>query len=268
MSDLHGKETKRKRERRPYFCFYGDDWSGGTVGFTLEQEGFYLRFVKCQWSRQADLPDDIVWLSSALRCDPRTTRRLRKFLLDEGKVRSLNGYIYNPRMKREIEQSQAKIGRIFAEDRPKIGRRLGEVGRKQPTKSNGAADTRARPDPDPDPKGDTLVGDHHHPSLEKKSSSFLRVVDDDDDRHPSKKISPTVLANLSEAVGAERSQELASEYLDSDYARDAKVLDRAFIGWLAKTYSVRINGRGAMPSMAEIIAQCGGSFELPKRVRK
>ena len=106
-----------KAERRPYFPFYGDDWAGGTLAFTLEQEGFYLRFVRCQWARKADLPDDIKWLAAALHCDPRTVRRLRQFLIDAGKVQMAeNGMLYNARMRREIAKKSP-------EDRAKIGRR-------------------------------------------------------------------------------------------------------------------------------------------------
>ncbi len=146
-----------KAERKPYFPFYGDDWGGGTIGFTLEQEGFYLRFVQCQWARKADLPDDIKWLSAALRCDPRTVRRLRQFLLDEGKVFiAENGMLYNPRMRKEI----AKVAPRSAEDRPKIGRRSPEdrpkIGRKFAKKSNDFyARVRAplpEPEPEPEPK--------------------------------------------------------------------------------------------------------------------
>ena len=65
------------------------------------------------------------------------------------------------------------------------------------------------------------------------------------------------MRTLAEHAGAERSAELVREYLASDYARKAKVLDKAFIGWLRKTYGVVISGAGnAMPSITDVVGLC------------
>ena len=152
-----------KTTRSPFFPFYTDDWGGGTMGFTFEQEGFYLRFVRCQWARKGDLPDNLKWLAGALGCDPRTLRRLRKFLLDEGKLVASGGVIWNPRMKREIEaklaKDRAKIGAKSGEDRAKIGAKSGEdrpqltpKKSEKPTKSTQGPSCENSPEPEPQPK--------------------------------------------------------------------------------------------------------------------
>jgi uncharacterized protein YdaU (DUF1376 family) len=176
MDEDHGEG---KADRRAYFPFYVDDWAGGTIGFTLEQEGFFLRFVKCQWARKGDLPDDIKWLAAALHCDPRTVRRLRQFLIDAGKVHiAENGMLYNKRMRLEIAKDRAKIERRSAGDRAKIGRRSGEdrpkIGPMFAKKPNDFyAGARAPlPEPEPEPREE----------LQPFSSETAREKDDEEPR--------------------------------------------------------------------------------------
>jgi len=128
-----------KADRTPFLKFYTDDWIAGTVGFTLEQEGFYLRMLNRMWARKSMLPYDIKWLSTALNCDPRTVRRLTTFLLGEGKLIEFWGYLVNPRMVREINKhlvmsnsarDRAKFDRRSAEDRPKIAANFSETANK------------------------------------------------------------------------------------------------------------------------------------------
>lgn len=95
---------------------------------------------------------------------------------------------------------------------------------------------------------DTSQTDHHLSDLKLN----------DDDRAKPRRISPSLVQTLTNHTGPERSAELVSEYLGSGYARNARVLDRAFIGWLRKTYGVVISGAGtAAPNMADILSMCG-----------
>lgn len=79
----------------------------------------------------------------------------------------------------------------------------------------------------------------------------------DDDRAKPLQLSPSIVRTLAEHVSEERSAELVREYLASDYARNAKVLDKAFIGWLRKTYGVVISGAGnAVPTLGQVLDMC------------
>jgi hypothetical protein len=111
---------------------------------------------------------------------------------------------------------------------------------------------------------DTSLTDHH------LSNRIL----EDDDRLKRVKISTTIVQALTNHVGQERSDELRAEWLGSSYARNAKIPDKAFIGWLRKTYGIQISGAGnAAPDMAEILAMCGTDkygrpdTTLPKSLR-
>jgi uncharacterized protein YdaU (DUF1376 family) len=145
-----------KAERIPFWKFYTDDWIGGTVGFTCEQEGFYHRVLVRMWARQDGLPNDVKWLSGALCCDPRTVRRLLEFLIGEGKLKVRDGMLINERMMREIGAHKTRT--TSGRDRPKIGRRsLGDWAKieanksEKPAISTKEALVENHPDPDPDP---------------------------------------------------------------------------------------------------------------------
>jgi hypothetical protein len=99
-----------------------------------------------------------------------------------------------------------------------------------------------------------IQGRHRHKDHHQSDPD----LEDDDRLSKRRAISPSIVQALTNHAGQERSAELTAEYLSSTYARNAKVLDKAFIGWLKKTYGVVISGAGsAMPDMAEIIAMCG-----------
>jgi len=99
--------------------------------------------------------------------------------------------------------------------------------------------------------------------------SQFGLIDDDDRGHAGfpkrqpRPLSRSMLKELELKVGSERAEELQTEYLGSDYARNAKVIDAAFRGWLKKTYGIEISGRGTTMSVGELVAICG----LDKRGR-
>ena len=87
------------------------------------------------------------------------------------------------------------------------------------------------------------------------------LIDDDD---PSRReLSPRVVEELKLKLGAQNANELVAEYLGSTYARGARAINRAFIGWLKKTYGVTISGRGAAMSLGQMIDAGGGGIQLP-----
>lgn len=153
--DVATELDESKADRWAYFPFYADDWGGGIRAFTLEQEGFLLRFCRCQWAERGPLRDDIKWLGKALHCDVRTVRRMRDFLVEEKKLRTLNGAIWNPRMQKEIKaklaRDRAKIAQTSGGSQPEVGAKFMPRFRKRPTKSTAPPDLALVPKPLPLP---------------------------------------------------------------------------------------------------------------------
>ncbi len=155
--DMPDEPGECKAERISYIKFYQDDWMGGTRGFSLEQEGFYLRFIVAQWQIRGGLPDDARWIANALHCDVRTVPRMRAFLIDRGKIVCRDGFLYNPRVMRDLaklkkreplypSKSVEKRGApasTSTEDRPEIDlrspRSSGDLFQK-PNEINGGSD--------------------------------------------------------------------------------------------------------------------------------
>lgn len=115
--------------RSAFLKFYTGDYTAGTIGFTLEQRGFYTECLFRMWERKDGLPHDERWLARALQCDPRTVRRLLKFLTANQKLEIVDGRVVNARMMKEIAEytnratsgrDRAKIAGRSGEDQPKI----------------------------------------------------------------------------------------------------------------------------------------------------
>lgn len=92
--------------------------------------------------------------------------------------------------------------------------------------------------------------------------SQSQTIDDDDyahtgstTKHP-RSLSRSLLRELELKVGPERAEELRTTYLESNYARNARVIDAAFRGWLKKTHGIEISGRGSPLSLGQILATC------------
>lgn len=110
--------------RAAFLKFYTGDYTAGTIGFDLEQRGFYTECLFRMWERKGGLPYDERWLARSLQCDPRTVRRLLLFLIDAGKLVVRDGLVTNTRMAKEIAEYEARS--TSARDRTKIGQRSHE----------------------------------------------------------------------------------------------------------------------------------------------
>lgn len=100
--------AKRPQDRPPYFRLYVDDFDEGvkSVGMTLEQEGFYQRFLRAQWRAQGPLFDNVASLAKLLRLQARPCSRLLEELVAMGpkKISRAHGLVWNPRLQREIDK--------------------------------------------------------------------------------------------------------------------------------------------------------------------
>jgi hypothetical protein len=96
---------------------------------------------------------------------------------------------------------------------------------------------------------DTLIPSKNSSSIDPKGS--------EEEAKAPLQLSPTVVGALRQHVGQTYADELAAKYLANPYAKRAKVIDRAFQGWLRKTYGIVISLAGsAMPSRAEVLDLC------------
>jgi uncharacterized protein YdaU (DUF1376 family) len=240
-----------KGDHTPFWMFYTSDWAGAVIGFTLEQRGFYFECLRRMWERKGGLVDDVKWLAAAISCDPRTVRRLRSFLINQGKLQPINGLLINGRAMRDIakwkRQAAAKLRGSSGEDQPKLALNFPE----NPTNSKVV----------PFPQGGISSHHQNHKESEKVESSGTTI--DDDPPKPRRRVSPSIRKALTNRVGEERATELIAEYEGSEYATNAKVLDRAFVGWLNHTYQIGISARGDAMSREELLAACGGNTKLP-----
>jgi uncharacterized protein YdaU (DUF1376 family) len=79
-----------------------NDWIASTRGLTVEEEGFFWRFTLLAYDRMGELADDDQWMSRAMQMDIRAYRRIKRRLIDLGKLRTEDRQILNDRIRREI----------------------------------------------------------------------------------------------------------------------------------------------------------------------
>lgn len=265
--DVDQDDDDGKGAHTPFWMFYTSDWAGAVIGFTLEQRGFYFECLRRMWERKGGLVDEVKWLAAAISCDPRTVRRLRSFLINQGKLRSINGLLINSRAMRDIakwkRQVEAKSGRRSGEDQPKLALIFPE----NPTESTVVTF----------PDGGILDSSSEPEGGRKKEQGNASLCDDEEAPPPPRrrKIPASIINALVVEVGEERADELIEEYMESGFEAGAKFIGPAFKGWLRKHHRIvlRISG-GNTPTAAELLELCGKDEHgrpitaLPKRVRR
>ncbi len=268
-SDMPQEGAEIKSDRTPFWMFYTSDWASAVIGFTLEQRGFYFECLRQMWERKDGLVDDAKWLAMAMSCDPRTVRRLRSFLINQGKLKTLNGMLINPRAMRDIAKwkrlAATKLGRSCSEDQPKLALRFPE----NPTNSKVV----------PFPQGGIPYSSSDSERGRKKEGGEASLVDEEEEAEtppkPKRKIPASIIRALVAEVGQERADELIEEYMEGGFAEGAQFIVPAFKGWLLKHHRITIRVAGGnTPTAAELLALCGTDENgrpitaLPKRVRR
>lgn len=221
--DVDQDEDDGKGAHTPFMQFYTSDWTAGTIGFTLEQRGFYFEALKTMWEMKSGLPDDTKWLGLALRCDPRTARKIRSFLLNKGKLNVKDNLLVNPRMTRDIakwkRKQAAKIGKSSAEDQ----QTLALIFPENPTNSR------------PPPQTAKTSSSESNPDREDRS--FKPVVIDGGQLRPAQVprfVSEDALNQVRRLAPNWDRQFLLKKFLDWPGSKNAIDMDRAFLGWVRK----------------------------------
>jgi uncharacterized protein YdaU (DUF1376 family) len=111
--------------RLPWWKKHVSDWRAGTRGMSLEMRGFYGECLDAQWDVQRQLPLDPKKLAIMLGCNPRSVRKLMPELVAMGKmIQTATGY-YNPRMMRDIlDTDELPTGHEFEPVPELVSRRI------------------------------------------------------------------------------------------------------------------------------------------------
>jgi uncharacterized protein YdaU (DUF1376 family) len=89
--------------KTPFLMFYTDDYLTGTQHMPPDQQGFYFRCLCLMWDRKGGIPDDNgLWLARMCSWHISKVRKLRAALLETGKLKSIDGFLVNSRMMRDI----------------------------------------------------------------------------------------------------------------------------------------------------------------------
>ena len=80
----------------------------GMRGLTLEQRGAYTTILDLLYLRGGSLPDDPMFISGWLGVFPKTWNRIRKCLIEDGKLIAGNGQLTNRRATKEVQLLKAR----------------------------------------------------------------------------------------------------------------------------------------------------------------
>ena len=80
----------------------------GVIGLTAEERGFYITLIDLLYARDGhDVRDELV--CSAMGCNPRTWRAVKRRLIACGKVREVDGELTANRVERTLNEARTKV---------------------------------------------------------------------------------------------------------------------------------------------------------------
>lgn len=88
---------------RPFYHAYPADFLMATQGWDLETKGAYRLIIDVLNDRDRPVPDEPKFIAGILGCSIQRWRKLREFLLDQGKLMLTEDgmHLTNPRFERE-----------------------------------------------------------------------------------------------------------------------------------------------------------------------
>ena len=92
--------------------WYKRDPDAALAGFaplTLEETGAYAIVLELIYSREGNLVDDDADVARLIRCDIRVWKRIRRRLMDLGKLYVNSGKLHNPRADKELDAVQHRL---------------------------------------------------------------------------------------------------------------------------------------------------------------
>lgn len=95
----------------PWVRFFASDWLAGTRGMSATETGIYITLVASMYERNAPVPEDHARLARLCGASGATFRTVLESLVAEGKIRRIDGGLWNGRVEKEgawrAEKSQA-----------------------------------------------------------------------------------------------------------------------------------------------------------------
>jgi uncharacterized protein YdaU (DUF1376 family) len=118
----------------------------GMSNLSLEEVGAYNIVLDLIYARDGKVDDDDRFIAGWMRCDIRVWRRIRKRLLDCGKLYSSAGSLHNTRADDEVLSALSRVASVSEANSSK-GRKSGEARRKN----------KEIAEPQPEPKANTTT---------------------------------------------------------------------------------------------------------------
>jgi uncharacterized protein YdaU (DUF1376 family) len=272
----------------PWFKMYPEAYLEGTRKLTPEQRGIYSDCLMLLYKHDKPLPKNDAWMACELHVNVKVWRRVRDLLLSLGKLIEMpDGYINNraaieceERLKRRSNKvaSQLQLGlQLGSKPTATELQTVSDPGlpsdnNDRPPKLHVIAGATSAPNGPRHACARARASDHQIIEEEKDSSSSDAPLIDDDPLKRRRTLPSHLVMALANHVGTERAQEIADEYMGSEFGRGAKVFERAFPAWVLKVHKINIDAAHAPTLAAEIIALCGTDasgkldLSLPKRV--
>lgn len=88
-----------------------DAWDGGTAEMTPVQEGVYWRLVRALYNADGTMRDDDLRVSRRLRLNIRTYRKVKSYLIAEGKISVVDEMIIQGRVTEELNAFETRTNR-------------------------------------------------------------------------------------------------------------------------------------------------------------
>jgi len=148
-----------RREKRPWYPRYAQDFIMGTMGMPLETRGAYSILLDLIYDRGGPIPDDPQWLAGLWGVSKRKWSTIRESLISEyRKITVKDGFISNARADAELIKSE-KISRKQSENGVKGARARAENQARSNENNNLDQATLKPPQPQPHNKKKESIGD-------------------------------------------------------------------------------------------------------------
>lgn len=261
----------------PWFKKYPEAYLDGTRTLKPDERGIYEDCLCLIYKHDRELPKDDDWIAFQMHVHVRTWRRVRDVLLKCGKLIDTGTGYMNARALLEVSsRKDQRANKVKVAEQTAIDRRNSP---QLPLENNAPRKNLRLVDSVPqNAEVPPRARASDHQTIDNKEESNLSCADasliDDDPHRRRRELSPALVTALHKKLGDEVAEHALRSYFTSDYAKAAKVIDRAFPAWVERVYHVRLSEELSNKEIAaEILAMCGKDetgkpdTSLPKTVR-
>lgn len=248
----------------PWFKCFQDAWLKGTRDLSGEQRGYYFDCLCLMYEADGPIRDDDDWIAHRLHITTRKWRGVRKSLVEAGKLTETPAGLVNSRASSEIVE-RSSLRSTKSEIAAKRERKIRENPEFPFENNKTRAQLRLVERPSETtgglPRARVIRSSEEEESKKEQATPIL--VDDDDPYRRRRELSPKIVATMRQKIGDELTDHVLRVYFTSEYARDARFIDKAFPSWLEKCYREKITDELTPKALAaEIMALCKGDTKL------